>query len=269
MAQDPIEELRRSFREESGQGASSRAEFERLKGRYLGRDKGLLPALFAKLKELPPAERGAFGKRLNAAKTRDRRGASGACRKRSRPAKPPRATTPRRWTSRCRAAGRAPGASTRSRSFGGRSRTSSCGWATRSPTARRSRTTSTTSRRSTSRRSTRRATRRTRCSLDRNAVSPAAPAHAHLARPDPRDAAARRAAADHRARARVPQGRGRRDALARLPPGRGPRRGQGHLDGGPEGHRVGAFSRSSSGRARRRASSRRSSPSSSPAWTWR
>ncbi len=68
MAQDPIEEVRRSFHEESGQGASSRAAFERLKGRYLGRDKGLLPALFAKLKELPPAERGAFGKRLNAAK---------------------------------------------------------------------------------------------------------------------------------------------------------------------------------------------------------
>jgi phenylalanyl-tRNA synthetase alpha chain len=68
VAQDPIEELRRSFREESGPGASSRAAFERLKGRYLGRDKGLLPALFAKLKELPPGERGAFGKRLNAAK---------------------------------------------------------------------------------------------------------------------------------------------------------------------------------------------------------
>ena len=46
----------------------ARAEFERLKGRFLGREKGLLPALFAKLKELPPAERGAFGKRLNAAK---------------------------------------------------------------------------------------------------------------------------------------------------------------------------------------------------------
>ena len=48
---------------------SGRAEFERLKGRYLGREKGLLPALFSKLKELPPAERGGFGKRLNDAKT--------------------------------------------------------------------------------------------------------------------------------------------------------------------------------------------------------
>jgi phenylalanyl-tRNA synthetase alpha chain len=65
---DPVGELLGSFREESGRGVSSRADFERLKGRYVGREKGLLPALFAKLKEIPPAERGAFGKRLNAAK---------------------------------------------------------------------------------------------------------------------------------------------------------------------------------------------------------
>ncbi len=68
MAQDPIEDLLRSFREESGAGASSRADFERLKGRYLGREKGLLPALFGKLKGLPAAERASFGQRLNAAK---------------------------------------------------------------------------------------------------------------------------------------------------------------------------------------------------------
>ena len=68
MAQDPIEELLRSFREESGKGVSSRADFERLKGRYLGREKGLLPALFGRLKELPGPERAAFGQRVNAAK---------------------------------------------------------------------------------------------------------------------------------------------------------------------------------------------------------
>ncbi len=68
MAQDPIEELLRSFREESGKGVSTRADFERLKGRYLGREKGLLPALFGRLKELPGPERAAFGQRVNAAK---------------------------------------------------------------------------------------------------------------------------------------------------------------------------------------------------------
>jgi phenylalanyl-tRNA synthetase alpha chain len=47
---------------------SSRADFEKLKGRYLGREKGLLPALFGRLRDLPPAERGEFGKRLNIAK---------------------------------------------------------------------------------------------------------------------------------------------------------------------------------------------------------
>ncbi len=68
MTQDPVADLLRAFREESKKGVSSRAEFERLKGRYLGREKGLLPALFARLKDLPPGERGAFGQRLNAAK---------------------------------------------------------------------------------------------------------------------------------------------------------------------------------------------------------
>jgi phenylalanyl-tRNA synthetase alpha chain len=65
---DPVQDLLRSFREEVGKGVSGRAEFERLKGRYLGREKGLLPALFGRLKGIAPAERGAFGKRLNAAK---------------------------------------------------------------------------------------------------------------------------------------------------------------------------------------------------------
>ena len=68
MALDPVAELLASFREDLGRGVSSRAEFERLKGRFLGREKGLLPGLFGSLKDLPPAERGEFGKRLNAAK---------------------------------------------------------------------------------------------------------------------------------------------------------------------------------------------------------
>ena len=68
MAKDPVAELLDSFRKEAGKGVSSRAEFERWKGRYLGREKGLVTELFARLKALPPAERGPFGQRANAAK---------------------------------------------------------------------------------------------------------------------------------------------------------------------------------------------------------
>jgi phenylalanyl-tRNA synthetase alpha chain len=68
VTSDPIQELLDSFRKESGGGVSSRADFERLKGRYLGRDRGLVPELFAKLKSLAPAERAGFGARANAAK---------------------------------------------------------------------------------------------------------------------------------------------------------------------------------------------------------
>ena len=66
---DEIARLLDAFRGEEARGASSRAEFERLKGRWLGRDKGLVPELFGKLKSLPPAERAGFGARSNAAKT--------------------------------------------------------------------------------------------------------------------------------------------------------------------------------------------------------
>jgi hypothetical protein len=66
---DPVGGLLRSFREEVAKGVSSRAEFERLKGRFVGREKGLLPGLFSSLKDLPPADRRAFGRHLNAAKT--------------------------------------------------------------------------------------------------------------------------------------------------------------------------------------------------------
>jgi phenylalanyl-tRNA synthetase alpha chain len=68
VAQDPIQDLLRSFREEIGKGVSVRADYERLKGRYLGREKGLVPELFAGLKTLPAAERAGFGSRANAAK---------------------------------------------------------------------------------------------------------------------------------------------------------------------------------------------------------
>ncbi len=69
MTSDPIQILLDSFREEIARGVSSRADFERLKGRFLGRDKGLVPELFSKLKELAPGERAAFGARANAGKT--------------------------------------------------------------------------------------------------------------------------------------------------------------------------------------------------------
>jgi phenylalanyl-tRNA synthetase alpha chain len=57
-----------SFHEEVARGVSSRAEFEAFKGRYLGREKGLVPALFARMRELPPEERTGYGARANAAK---------------------------------------------------------------------------------------------------------------------------------------------------------------------------------------------------------
>jgi phenylalanyl-tRNA synthetase alpha chain len=65
---DAANELLRSFRQEIGKGVSSRAEFERLKGRYLGREKGLVPGLFAQLKTLAPAERATFGEAANGVK---------------------------------------------------------------------------------------------------------------------------------------------------------------------------------------------------------
>jgi phenylalanyl-tRNA synthetase alpha chain len=65
---DPVAQVLAQFHEESASGVSSRAEFERLKGRFLGRDRGLVPALFGRLRELPAAERAAFGARANSAK---------------------------------------------------------------------------------------------------------------------------------------------------------------------------------------------------------
>ena len=68
MSNDPVEKVLRSFREELARGVSSRAEFERLKGAFLGREKGLVPQLLSTLKTLPASERAAFGASANAAK---------------------------------------------------------------------------------------------------------------------------------------------------------------------------------------------------------
>ncbi|MGH9399602.1 MAG: phenylalanine--tRNA ligase subunit alpha [Thermoanaerobaculia bacterium] len=59
-----------AFAEDEARGVATRADFERLKGRFLGRERGLVPALFAGLKELPKQERASFGARANAAKAR-------------------------------------------------------------------------------------------------------------------------------------------------------------------------------------------------------
>jgi phenylalanyl-tRNA synthetase alpha chain len=67
-ADDPISNVLASFAEEAARGVASRSEFEALKGRYLGREKGLVPALFARMREIPPPERAAYGARANAAK---------------------------------------------------------------------------------------------------------------------------------------------------------------------------------------------------------
>ena len=68
MPDDSIGSVLAQFREEAGRGVVTRAEFERLKGKYLGREKGLVPGLFAGIRDLPPQERGSFGSRANAAK---------------------------------------------------------------------------------------------------------------------------------------------------------------------------------------------------------
>ena len=67
-ADDPVARVLTAFREESAAEISTRAEFERFKGRFLGREKGMVPGLFAGMRQLPPEERSAFGARANAAK---------------------------------------------------------------------------------------------------------------------------------------------------------------------------------------------------------
>ena len=68
MNGDAVVRVLDEFRDAVARGVASRAEFERLKGRFLGREKGLVPGLFAGVKELPPDERAGFGARANAAK---------------------------------------------------------------------------------------------------------------------------------------------------------------------------------------------------------
>lgn len=65
---DPIEKALAAFREEAGRGVLHRADFERLKGRFLGREKGLVALLFAGVRDLPADQRATFGSRANAAK---------------------------------------------------------------------------------------------------------------------------------------------------------------------------------------------------------
>jgi phenylalanyl-tRNA synthetase alpha chain len=68
VTEDAVAAVLASFAEEAGRGVSTRAEFEALKGRYLGRDKGLVPGLFARMRDLPSEERAAYGARANSAK---------------------------------------------------------------------------------------------------------------------------------------------------------------------------------------------------------
>ena len=65
---DAVARVLAEFHEERSRGVATRADFERLKGRFLGREKGLLPALFARVKDLPQSDRASFGSRANAAK---------------------------------------------------------------------------------------------------------------------------------------------------------------------------------------------------------
>ena len=65
---DPVEQVLAAFRAEIGGGVPDRSSFERLKGRFLGREKGLVPALFAGIREVPAGERAGFGARANDAK---------------------------------------------------------------------------------------------------------------------------------------------------------------------------------------------------------
>jgi phenylalanyl-tRNA synthetase alpha chain len=65
---DSVQEVLERFRADTAGGVADRSSFERLKGKYLGREKGLVPGLFAGIRNLPPEERGAFGSRANAAK---------------------------------------------------------------------------------------------------------------------------------------------------------------------------------------------------------
>ena len=206
-----------------------------------------MPELFARLKALPPAERAAFGARANAAKVGDR-GGDRPARRASSSAREAAVARPRRGRGRHAAgpARRAPGGlhpiTIVRRQI--EEHLPPDGLLDR-----------------------RRPRGRERLPQLRGAELPARPPGARLAghaaaRPQgasrrcccgrtPRPCRSARCGSTgrrcaDRARARVPQGRGGRDALAGLPPGRGARRGPRHLDGGPEGDGRRPSSRSSS-----------------------
>lgn len=61
---DEIEELRREF-DSSLSSASTLAELDALRIRYFGRKGGLVPALFSRMKEIPPGERKSAGAAIN------------------------------------------------------------------------------------------------------------------------------------------------------------------------------------------------------------
>lgn len=62
-----IDEILAAFHAQARE-VSSRSGYERLKGKYVNREHGLVPALFARLKSLSGAEKAEFGKRANEAK---------------------------------------------------------------------------------------------------------------------------------------------------------------------------------------------------------
>jgi phenylalanyl-tRNA synthetase alpha chain len=62
-----IDDLLAGFRRETA-GVASRSAYETLKGRYVNREHGLVPALFARLKTLSGEEKTEFGRRANEAK---------------------------------------------------------------------------------------------------------------------------------------------------------------------------------------------------------
>jgi phenylalanyl-tRNA synthetase alpha chain len=67
-ADDPVSNVLAAFHAEAARGVPSRSDFEALKGRFLGREKGLVPALFARMREIPLADRASYGARANAVK---------------------------------------------------------------------------------------------------------------------------------------------------------------------------------------------------------
>ena len=220
-----------------------------LKGRYLGREKGLLPALFARLKELPPAGAGRRSARASTPRSVEIEEAIGRLGAGARGARGGRA---RRRGGRRRHAAGAPPARGRAppdhdRAAADRGHLPADGLLDRRRPRGRERLPQ-----------LRGAELPARASGARHAGHAAArpqgglaaaPADAHVARPDPGDdaATARRSASSCPGRVY------RKDEVdATHSPVfhqvEGARRRPRHLDGGPEGDRVGRSSRSSSGR---------------------